>query len=420
MDKWLRNANVVKVLALCIAILLWVVVRLDVRTSPEVTSPVLRNTTISNVMVQPVYDNTRYSIVSIDPPEVTVILRGKESAIRRINPNNFQIKVDLSKQEPGEFNLPLKPADVLPAGVTVEIIPDRVRVVMEAKEMKEVPVVVNVTGTPAEGYRAGEPIVNPNRVYVTVPSGVKDNVESARAEISVDKATSSVSKQVKLIVYDKNGKPVDGAISPPVVSVEVPVTVPFKTMPLQIKWTGQPSKGFAVAAVQQNPDQVAVYGPQKDLNLMDFYGGPQVDLSGLKEDKAFTLDIPVKNKDFQVDPAKVDVKVSIVPSVTKTFDQIPLKIIGQNDGLDTKVVTLDNGALPLTVEGAPAVIDKLKPQDVQAIIDVSNLPPGTYDINVNVGLPAFVKNANGTNKVTVQISPKQSSTPAASASPDNP
>lgn len=415
----MRNTNVVKVVALCIAILLWVVVRLDVRTSPEANTPALRSSTISNVMVQPIYDNTRYSIVSIDPPEVTVVLRGKESAIRRINPNNFQIKVDLSKQEPGTFYLPLKPADALPSDVTVEIIPDRVKVVMEAKEMKEVPVVINVTGTPAEGYRVGQPIVNPNRVYVTVPAGMKDNVESARAEINVDKATSSVSKQAKLVVYDKNGKPVDGAVSPPVVSVEVPITVPFKTMPLQIKWKGQPDKGFAVAAVKQTPDQVAVYGPQKELDQMEFYGGPQVDLTGLKEDKVFTLDIPVNNKEFQVDPVRAEVKVSIVPSVTKTFDYIPLTISGQNDGLDTKVVTLENGALSLTVEGAPAVIDKLRPQDVQAIVDVSNLPPGTYDINVNIGLPAFVKNVNGTNKVTVKISPKQTSTPAATASPGN-
>lgn len=408
MDNWLRNANVVKVVAVLLAILLWFVVHLDVKTSAEISSPSIRTEKINNVSVTPMdnFDASKYSIVSIDPPEVTVLLKGRDSSLKRINTSNFKIVVDLSNQSPGTLYLPVQPDRPLPTGVTAEILPDRVKVVLEEKQRKEVPVLIHVTGTPAEGYKAGQPIVNPNRVHVTVPSSMLDSVDSARGEISVDKANSAVTKQVRLTAYDKNGKVVEGSISPQVVDVEVPVTVPFKTMPLQIKWLGFPAKGFAVASVQQSVDQVTVYGPQQVLDKMDFYEGFQLDINGIKEDKTWTLDIPLKNKAVQVEPAKVEIKLSVVPSATKTLDNVPVTISGLNDGMTANLIAPEAGTLSVTVEGAPAVIDKMKLQDVQAIVDVSNLPQGKHELPVMFNLPAFVKKADGVAKVTVEIGSK--------------
>jgi len=109
----------------------------------------------------------------------------------------------------------------------------------------------------------------------------------------------------------------------------------------------------------------------------------------------------------QLDPDKVTVNVSIVPSVTKTLEAIPLSFVGQNDGFNTKVVLPESGQLNLTVEGAPAIIEKLKPQDVQAILDVSNLPPGKHEVSVTWNLPTFVKKGMPQDfKATVEISAK--------------
>lgn len=405
MDKWLRNSNVVKVVALAIGVLLWVVVRLDVKTTGQPTTPVLKNTTISNVMVKAAVDETRYSIVSIEPKEVTVVLKGKESAIRKITPANLQIKVDATNQGAGAFYLPVGPQEALPSGVTAEIAPEKVRVVIEEKQTKEVPVIINVVGTPAEGYRAGQPIVNPNRVYVTVPASLKDTVESARAEVNIEKANEAVSKKVKLAAYDKYGNPMDAGISPPVVEVEVPITSPIKSMPLQIKWTGKPARGFAVSAVQQNVDQLAVYGPQTVLDRMEFYEGLEVDLTGLKEDKVFTLDIPLKNKAVKVEPSKVEIKVTVVPSVTRVLDDIPIKVSGQNDGMVTRFLEPENAVVSLRLEGAPGLLDKLKVQDIQAIVNVSNIPPGRVDLSLNVSLPPFIQIVEGPTKVSVEVAP---------------
>lgn len=428
MDKWLRSNNVVKVVAVLISVLLWVVVHMDSQNNaPTSSSPITKDVSINNVSVTVNYDKDQYNIVSMDPPEVTVLLSGtNEAALKKMNTNTFKIEADLTDRGAGTHSVVLRAVgttSIIPSAVHVEIVPQTVRVVLEEKQKKEVPVVINVTGTPAPGYKAGQPVIKPNRVHVTVPSSMLDQVESARAEVSVDKATGVVSKQVKLVAYGKDGKPIDGTVSPQVVDVEIPITNPFKTMPLPIKTVGRPAAGYAVASLQQKIDQVTVYAPQDVLDKLDFYDGLQVDLNGLTEDKTFTLDVPLKEKVTQVDPAKIEIKVSVVPSQTRTVDNIPLRIVGQSEGYTTTLVAPDNQAISAMIEGAPALLNGLKLQDVQAIVDVSNLPPGKHEVAINLSLPAFLMKAaqQPELKATVEIAAKGASptpsVPAGSAKP---
>jgi YbbR domain-containing protein len=329
---------------------------------------------------------------------------------KAMNISNYSIELDLTKYGKGEHIVPLTPVG-FPTNVTVKISPSSAKVIIDEKSNKQMPVTVNVTGIPAVGLKAGQPIVKPNKVTVTVPSAEIDAVESVRADVNVEKASSPVSNKARLVAYDKNGNPMEMVtINPAVVEVEVPVTSPFTTVPLQLKLVGEPPRGFSVASLVQNTDKTTVYGPQDVLNRLEYYEGPSINLADLKEEKEYTLnlDIPLRNKVTQLDPAKVEVKISIVPSVTKTLEQIPLSIVGQNDGFNTKVVLPEGGKLNLVVEGAPASIEKVKAADVQAILDVSNLPPGKHELPVSWNLPTFIKTGPLQDfKATVEISARQ-------------
>jgi YbbR domain-containing protein len=409
MDRWLRNTNVVKVIALIIGILLWAVVRTDGTGVQGSSATGIKEQTISNVTVTPKYDADQYFVEVIEPAEVTLSLSGRDSALKRVlNTASYSIEVDLTKVGKGEHILPLSALN-FPSNVTVKMNPGTVKVIIDEKENKAMPVTVDVTGIPAVGLKAGTPVVKPNKVTVTVPSGSYEAVESVRADISVEKAQSPVSSKVRLVAIDKDGKVLEKAvISPAVVDVEVPITSPFTLVPLQLKVVGEPPQGFAVSSLRQSVDKITVYGPQNVLDRLEYYEGPQINLSDIRESKEFALDIPLRNKATQLDPGKVTVNVDIVPSVTKSLASIPLSIIGQNDGFNTAVVTPQQALLNLTVEGAPDILEKLKPQDIQAILDVSNLPPGKHEVPVTWNLPTFVKKAPQQEfKATVEISEKQ-------------
>ncbi|RAV15288.1 YbbR-like domain-containing protein [Paenibacillus contaminans] len=412
MDKWLRNNNVVKGIALVIGILLWVVVHLDVQTtSSGNTGSTLRNQTISNVSIVAKYDQELYSLRSIQPAEVTVVLSGRSDAVRKVDTAKIRVELDLTQMKSGVHSLPVKVIGA-PSTVTAEATPAFVRAELEEMQMKQVPVTINVAGTPAEGYKAGQPVVKPTRVQVTVPESQINAVESARGEVSVDKANGAVTKQVKLVAYDKNGKKIDGVINPQVVDVEVPITSPLKAMPLQVKFVGRPAQGFSVASVTK-PEQVTVFGPQDILDKMEFYDGLQIDLNGLKEDRSLSVDVPLKKGVTRVDPAKAEIKIAVVPSATKVVEKVPITLIGQSEGYTAKLISPEGSQLAVTVEGAPALLDKLKPQDIQAVVDVTNAASGTQELPITLNLPPFLMQAaqQPALKAVVEITANQPSKP---------
>lgn len=390
MDKWLRSNNVVKAIALMIGVLLWIVVHLDVAKTTETTTLLPVEQTINAVKIIPSkLDETHFSLQKMDPEFVNITLKGKQTSLVKLNTNAIQVQVDLSNAAVGTHAYPLKVLNVQNSYVST-LVPNTVMVTLEELQKKEYPVTINVVGVPSAGYIVGLPIVNPSRVHVTLKTSELDIVDSVRAEVSVEKATAVVAKQVKLTAYGKDGKPVDATIAPAVVDVEVPITMPFKEMPLQVKVVGYPAKGYSIASMTQSVKRVTVFSAQTTLDQMEFYEGPQVDVTDLMENKKFTLDIPLKNKDIRVDPVKIEITLEIVPSTTLTMNSIPLRISGENDSFVTKVILPEQLEIQAVLEGAPDLLGKITLQDVQAIVDVSNLSPGKHELPINLSLPMFI------------------------------
>jgi YbbR domain-containing protein len=412
MDKLLHSNNVVRAIALMIGILLWVVVHLDTDKTTVTATPLPVEQTINAVKIIPAQlDETHFSLQKMDPEYVNITLKGKQSALTKLKTSVIQVQVDLSNAAVGTHAYPLKVLNV-PSSVTWTLNPSMVTVTLEELQKKEYPVTINIVGIPSAGYIVGQPIINPSRVHVTLKTSELNLVDSVRAEVSVDKADAVINKQVKLTAYGKDGKPIDATITPAVVDVEIPVTVPFKEMPLQVKVVGNTAPGYSIASMTQSVKRVTVFSSQATLDQMEFYEGPQVDVTDLKANKKITLDIPLKNKDIRVDPVKVEITLEIVPSTTLTMNNIPLRISGENDSFITKVILPEKLEIQALLEGAPDLLGKLTLQDVQAIVDVSNLPPGKHELSINLSLPMFIKAAEiqpQVLKATVEIIAKADS-----------
>lgn len=408
MDKLFSNKNVVRVFALLIGILLWLSVNLEQKNITNISSSVERTQRISNVQVVPILEGNPIHIVSISHETVAVVVRGKDTALSKVNTEKAHIELDLTKVGKGEHVLPLT-AIGFPSNVEViDIVPAQVKVVIDDLQKVELPVEIETTGKPAEGLKIGEIVTKPNRVHVTLPTGLVNEGVTVKGHVSVEGAKEAVKKQVKLGVFDKNGKELDVEVIPRVVDVEVPITVPYKQIPLQIRISGEPPEGFAISKVTQSVENVTVFGEQSVLDALEFFEGPQVNIQGLTETKEYSFELPLKNKITLVDPAKVTVLVEITSSVTKTVDGIPVTVIGQSDAFTTKVIQPPGGRLSLPIEGAPERMEDLTNEDIQAIIDVTNLPAGIHELPVVFNLPPFIKSGQlHEMKVTVEITSKQ-------------
>ncbi|MFD2673400.1 CdaR family protein [Marinicrinis sediminis] len=394
MDKWLNNRNVLRLIALMIAILLWVIVHMDREvTTPQSQTSLISTKTIQDVKVQKVgLDTELFYIQEINTEHVTVTLRGNKSRLNTVSTKdgNAKIQADLSNLTAGKHVLMLEPIG-FPEELDVEIYPDTITVQIEEIEKREFPVKIELLGKPAEGFRTGVPILNPSRVVVSGSNAELSRLKVVRAEVEVEGAKETVQGEYKLTALNENDEAMDIEITPAVVDVELPITSPFKTVPMRIKLIGEPPAGYSVSAFEQSVKQVTVYGDEDVLNEMEFYDGIEIDLTKLTNDKLYSLNIPLRDNVDRIVPETVEVEISVVPSQKKTFEDIPIVFSGENGEYTTRLLEPSDGKVSISVEAAPSKLKGMKAGDIQAILDVSNLPPGTYEETLKLNLPSYVK-----------------------------
>lgn len=398
MDNWLRNNNVIRVVAVLVGILLWVIVRLDVQNSSGPSQPTTISQTYTNVAVQVVgLDEDRLTLMSYEPQRVTLTVIGTASSLRRVS-GDYRVLLNLTDVQPGEQLVSLT-HEGFPANVQVVLDPPNVAVVIDEKERKELPVTIEVAGEPAQGYLAGEPIVQPNRVNVTVESSVADRVASVVGVVDIAGAKQTVKREVRLAALGPDGEELDVPISPAVVEVEVPVTLPFKTVPLQISLDGDTPPGLAVESFTQSAAEVKVYAPQEILDRISFYEGPRIDLSRLNRTQTFEFDLPEMDGVERVEPAEVSATVTIADAEVVTFGEVPIVLNGAREGFTYSAGENDAGTMAVSLEAAPSVAAGLTADDVTASVEVGMLPPGEYELPVVFSLPVFAELAEDTPRI---------------------
>ncbi|MDG0791333.1 CdaR family protein [Cohnella ginsengisoli] len=208
---------------------------------------------------------------------------------------------------------------------------------------------------------------------------------------------------MKLVAYDGSGQEIPGAeVDPAVLEVEVPITNPFKQVPIQLKLIGQLPSGLSVENLTPSAEQATIYGPQTELDKIDFI---EADLNLSEVTKSGKVDITLNKSDAitEVSPAAITVDVQVVLTQTRTIQGLPITIKGLGNGLKMQIMNPASGQADITFKGAPAVLDKLQPGDVSVEADLSGRGPGTYTIPLNVNSPRFVDQSGGNTSIEVEI-----------------
>lgn len=137
--------------------------------------------------------------------EIDVIISGDNRKIAQINKNDLVASVDLTGVPPGDRVIQLTSDNVrleLPLGVRLEeITPGRMAVRLEAIEVKEVPVRIETTGKPAEGFEVYTQTSVPVRVRARGPlSLTKPLSQLATEKVDLDgKDSDFIAKQTPLV-----------------------------------------------------------------------------------------------------------------------------------------------------------------------------------------------------------------------------
>ena len=286
-----------KVLAVTLAVLLWITV-----AGEHVVERSLRVPLEFRNIPQPL------EIVGTAPDNVDVRLRGSSAVLSRLQAGEIVAVLDLSSARSGSRLFHIRTEEVrAPFGVEVEqVMPSTLALELERSARRTVPVVVPTEGDPAPGFVVGRISVDPQTVEVVGPdTRVRQIAEATTEPVSVKDAKSRVRDTVTIGVVDSSVRLVQSWNAQVLVDIW-PAPVERQISEVPVRWRNLASG----ATAQLSPQLVHVTVRGTSAVLSDLGGDSVqafVDLAGLGAGRY--------NLRVQVDPAERFGVVAIDPAV---------------------------------------------------------------------------------------------------------
>lgn len=287
--------------------------------------------------------------------------------------------------------------------------------VIELDQLQEkagVPVQV-AHGDVPDGLTLGKTTVDPETVTISGAASLVARVDAVRADVIIGTSGIDVDEDATLTPVDKLGNPVRPLeVSPATARVQIQIfsDQQSRTLPVNPVVTGNPAPGFEVASLVVQPQVVLVTGDADQLAELTSVDTRPISLAGISDDETVEVELALPDEVAAVDETTVTVSITIRPiTATRTFDS-GVRLVGADPGL-TYEVSVDR--VLATIGGSTADLDRLEGSSLVMDLDVRDLAPGEYAVDVTADLP------DGTTLVAVSP-PKVTVTivgPTATASP---
>ncbi|HCJ11078.1 MAG TPA: hypothetical protein DHW14_07935 [Clostridiales bacterium] len=379
MERLLEKDVVLKVVAVLLAVFLWVQATAELNPVEQFTFDGIGVVPESVPEGLVVMGNPR-------PAKVNIAVRCRTRVREKLTSSDFAALVSLEGGHAGTYDYPVEVS--APEGVElVEISPTTVSVTLEEVATAEVPVRVELAGTCPEGYAAGEVSVVPAVVTARGPVTAVSRVVRAVAHYDLSSATGDVSQVLTVIPVDAGGSRVPQVgLVPSEVTMSLPVFTlpPPESLDIDPTLVGSPAEGYAVLRVRCVPDRASVRPRPGEVVAVDRLHTEPVDISGRTADVTATVKVVVPPEAASVTPGEVDVTVEIGPA--RALSGLPVAVRNVAQGLEAEVRPQ---TVSLVITGPRNLLDRLGAGDVSAWVDASGRGSGTYSALVEVDLPAW-------------------------------
>lgn len=358
--KLTENNRALKLVALAIAIVLWLYVGIE-------QDPISQRTYNVPITVE---NLSADKVATVSKERVNVKVMGRETRLDGITSEDFKAYVDLSDAKTGDSEAEVHVS--LPNEVYfAKLDPSHVNVYVEQREGETMNVDIVRTGMLPDGITIEDMSVEPQNVFVSGNEDALAMVAKAGVAVELDDVYSDSKKDVPVQLYDYEGniiEPGELKVYPEQVTLNIKVNEADiqKSVPIQAELVGSLSEGVQVDSVTVDPQTALVEGLPKDLAKITEIKTEPIDLSGIKETTSFTVKLVGKQlRDVQ--------KVTVTVNVSAQAE----------DDVDGKVYTK---VVPIAITGAAA--DRVTASDLLAEVTY-HMQPGYADAGDN--LTAFVQ-----------------------------
>lgn len=415
-----------KLIAILMAIALWFIVVAN-------NDDLMRTYTIANIPITYTNEDTLESdyglrLIEGQDQMVTVKVTGPYASLSSLTTNDIQVRVNLANfQKPGTYTintssqstnctLIVNSSSVRESEIST---PNSFQIVIDEVITKEVPVTIQVDGTPSTGYMYDDPEGEQDSVSVTGPKTVVNQIRKATAVVPAEDSTGltkTTSVLASFTFLDEKNQPVDQThltSEPNDYSVTIPVYAVAK-LPLTINLISSDTVDKNSIKATIDPQEIAVYGAEEVISKLTAIslGDLQLSTVSLDEDDPITIPIELPAGVTRVQGEATSAKVTIQAVGMSTREMPVTRITLQNSGSDPNLTaTLRTTSVNIRIQAETAALANLTADafHVIAVFNADELGPGIHEVPIEVQCEQLESSnssftlLNPDEKVTIEI-----------------
>ncbi|WP_066188915.1 MULTISPECIES: CdaR family protein [Gracilibacillus] len=394
MNRWLEHRWVIRVIALFLAILLFVVVAFDENVNNENGGLDLdfgnstETQTLEDIPVQVQLDQDEYVVTGV-PETVTVSLQGSVSMVTTTaRQRNFDVFVDLEDLGIGTHRVALESSG-LSDGLNAYIDPQEIDVTIEERHNQTLGVTVDTVNRDQiePGYEISNVYAEPNEVEVTSSKSIMDKIAIVKTFVDVtDFNETQTLNNVPIKVYDNQGNELNVRLDPPTANITVDVKNPSKEVPISVATENELPEDMRLVSAEPADEEVEVFAAESYLEQLDEIATEPIDLSEITESGTVEVALEAPSDVRKLGQETVNVEVEVEAVEEEEVEDVAIDY----DGQAVSFVEPASNSMTVTMRGYPSDLEGIAAGDLQLSIDVGDRPPGEYQLDVEFDRPSGV------------------------------
>lgn len=375
----MNNRIWIKLLSILLGVFAWIYVNL-------VIPPQIRRTLTAEVEYRNIPE-----MVKILPEKhaVQVQMEGTRRDFILSRSGRVQVNVDLYNVRPGQAQLPVR-VTAAPGLSVVSVSPPQVQIEVIPLIQKKFDVKIETQGLPADGYLADEPRYTPDKVTLMGPDRLINRVTACVVEVNLDQIKNSISEQRSVkVVLEPGVSNEDISVTPDKISLDITVKQGYPTKTVLLAkpvFINRAPEGKKLENFKVTPESVVITGPARLLDQLNDLSFKPVDLSGITQNASIPvkLELPDRVKLLSVEVPVLQVEL-IDSKVIRAYDGLPFEL----QKTSNQHTSVSVSSYSIEVEGFLKEISQVRNAQLQMILDIRKMKPGSYTVNLTapIGLP---------------------------------
>ena len=340
---------------------------------------------------------------------VTVKLSGNRRELNKLRSSDMAAVLDLSQiNEAGQRRLRCtvsSPSDNIDV-VSVE--PEAVVLTVTQWATKEIPVELTYAGRVPDGYYVDKQSASLEyeAVNVTGPKEIISRIEKAKITLDLEGRIETVSESLRYALCDAEGNPIEDVSTVTTDRGQIRVDVSIQQLKeVELTYTVTDGGGLTAAdvTIQADYNKVTVAGSAAMLLDLQTLNLGTVDLGELTESTELVMPIELPDGvTNQSGYTVVRLQVTLPELEIREYTVTKFRTDHIPQGHTAQLVTQQ---LVVKLRGRKPVLDRIKPEQIIAVADLTGLESGVHSLSVRFDIQGFndLETLGAVEKYTVTV-----------------